>query len=209
MKSFKQILSEAYQQRARRMAIALPKAERDVEQKFGTTSFTDLNDMDLIHYKENDNPHEFDTPEWHAYEANFDDEYSDETPKEIRKMDSVLQANIRAHSGLNQRRIRIADKLKESNPELYRSYIPAAKERALEKHGSYLEDIEGMIAGARSRLQKLVDLNAPQTIIDSAKTSVEKHQARYDEAGERLQKDIHRHVGLLHSGTLESINRPQ
>lgn len=209
MKSFKQLLSEAYQQRARRMAIALPKAERDVEQKFGTTSFTDLNDMDLIHYKENDNPHEFDTPEWHAYEANFDDEYSDETPKEIRKMDSVLQANIRAHSGLNQRRIRIADKLKESNPDLYRSYIPAAKERALEKHGSYLEDIEGMIAGARSRLQKLVDLNAPQTIIDSAKTSIEKHQARYDEAGERLQRDIHRHVGLLHSGTLESINRPQ
>lgn len=206
---YKQLLSEAYQQRARRMAIALPKAEKDVQDKFGTTSFTDLNDMDLIHYKDNENPHEFNTPEWHAYEANFDDEYSDETPAEIRKMDSVLQANIRAQSGLQQRRVQIADKLKASNPDLYRSYIPAAKERALEKHGSYLQSIEGLISDARSRAQLLRDLNAPARLIANADQSIETHQQKYDEAGERLQRDIHRHIGTLHAGTLESINKPQ
>lgn len=214
MKTFKQILSEAYEKRLYRLDAAAPKARAALEKKFGTSSFEELGDMGHIKYDDypvnphdpKTNPNEYE--EWEMSDAAHEISYGSDTPTEIKRYAGIIDARHRAQWGLEQRDIRIADKLKTSNPSLYRTYISRAKEDVLPAHDEYLNSISKRINWYDSHIKKLEDLNAPQHIIQSAREAQQGARDSFDAAGQTMQTDLHKRIGQLHAETLKSINDP-
>lgn len=212
MKTFKQILSEAYEKRLYRLDAAAPKARAALEKKFGTSSFEELGDMGHIKYDYPVNPHDPKTNpneygEWEMSDA-AEPSFTSDTPAEIKRYGGIIDARYRAQRGLERRDIQIADKLKTSNPSLYRTYISRAKEDVLPAHDEHLDTISRRINWYDSHIKKLEDLNAPPQIIQSAREAQQGAKDSFDAAGQTMQTDLHKRIGQLHAETLKSINDP-
>ena len=212
MKTFKQILSEAYENRVDRLQIGYGKAEAAVKNKFGTSSFVDLDDLGHLKYTTAENPHDPETnpkehDEWNESDAG-DPILTTDTPAEIRRFSGIMDASNRAHRGLDQRDIRIADKLKTSNPNLYKTYVSMAKNDVLPEHDDHLAKISKRIKSYDTHIKKLINLNAPEQIVQSAREAQQRARDSFDSAGETLQTKLHKRIGQLHSATLKSMNDP-
>lgn len=212
MKSFKELLPEAYEKRLYRLDIAAPKAQAAVEKKFGTSSFEELGDKGHVEYDVPENPHdrEKNPKEWEKWEMSDAAEptLGAKTAPEIKRFSGILDAKFAAQRGLDRRDVQIADNLKTSNPNLYRTYISRAKEDVLPRHDTQLRHIENRIKWYDKHLDQLKNMNAPEMVVQSAKKAQQDVRNSFDSIGQVMQQDLHKRIGQLHAETLKSINDP-
>ena len=102
---YKKLLSEAIAKKHQRILATASKTSKDVEQTFGSTSLDDL--FDKGHIKFNDHLKLI----------------ANSNSNALNKHIGLLDAVDKLYKQQDVRHNKIADKLKQSNPSLYRSYI--------------------------------------------------------------------------------------
>ena len=184
MKSFKQILLEATKKKLERIDRAIDKTERRIA-NFGGLKPEHQDEFDLMHGM---------SPEYDPFEMadvmNSNPDHPD--VKKIEKLDNALdQAVVRD----NSRIIRIANKLRETNPKRYSRLVAQVKPEILRANQHRIDTIS-------NRLEKLRSINAPKDLIDHNKK-------RLDTVSDSIGSQIHMRIGALHRDNMESRNRPR
>lgn len=112
-----------------------------------------------------------------------------------QKHEKVQQDAIDASNKAYARVVKIADALKERNPDLYMQYYKQKKDVIFQRHSKVIDKLT-------DTLTRLKRLNAPQVLIQNAQKSLD------DSAG-RLHQIAHFEVGLEHKKAMEGLYRPR
>lgn len=112
-----------------------------------------------------------------------------------KKHEKVQQDSLDASNKAYERVVKIADALKERNPDLYMQYYKQKKDVIFQRHSKVIDQLT-------DTLTRLKRLNAPQVLIQNAQKSLD------DSAG-RLHHIAHFEVGLEHRRAMEGLYRPR
>lgn len=167
MKPFKQILSEASQQRAQRIGTSLENLEKRMVAKgeeSGMVGFDEDDPFDMV---------------------NLETELSDQGDPDALKRSSLAQAHIDAESKDYLRRQFIAVRLKDKSPELYHQY-------RREVRPIVMGNIERKINSISDNIRSLRNMRAPEQLIRQEHERLEKvHNSMEDQMHDHIGR-LHR-----------------
>jgi len=185
MKTFKQLL-EASEQRAKRINDSLYKEEEIIMKKAREAGI--FNKDPRLGFRDPK------TGEFHTM-AKVDASLGlEQRGHDVSRYDNLMQASLDADFKDDSRVMRIADQLKERNPDRYAELARHVKQVILPRHGR-------MIDNAVDRLKDLRSMKAPDEIIKGAEN-------RVDNLSQTLGPMIHSAIGERHRLDMEKLYRP-